>query len=570
MRHVRLAKYFVCAFLVMTGTASAQIAITDVINAASRLPKSSGSSGIAQGAIFAVTGRGLGPADFQQAAFPLPTTDGLGGVTVQASVGGATVDCIMVYVLPNQVAAILPSLTPIGTGTIRVNNNGATATAPINVVAAAFGIFTRNYGFGAGPAVAFNIAADGTSTPNSDTQSAQPGQDVLINGTGLGAITSDETQSGVTDVPNTAIQVYAGVKPATVVSAGRGACCDGLDPSYRIPQGIAGWDVIRVTIPDGVTGCFVPLVVQIGKFVSNLATISIAANGAACTPAVSTVPLEVTAQLAGKTGVSIGALSLGRGTGISVTAAGAINTMKRDTGGAVFVRYPNLPASMFAAEYIYPENVCQINGYPGPNGGAVVNGMEAPIVPQVAVSLDAGAAITVKGPSGTRTIMRRMAGMLVDYASATLGDTTPGNFLDPGHYTITGPGGKDVGAFTASVDVPSTPFVWTNIPAVTTPIDRSKDLTVTWTGGIPGTQVTILGSSFVNGVTAAFLCAAPVSAGQFTIPSYVLLNLSPTGSSIVPGSLNVQNRTVSTFAAPGLDIPSIAYGAGYTVSPKLQ
>jgi CheY-like chemotaxis protein len=53
---------------------------------------------------------------------------------------------------------------------------------------------------------------------NSGMQSAQPGQDVVINGTGLGAITSDETQSGVTDVPATAIQVYVGVKPAAVVS----------------------------------------------------------------------------------------------------------------------------------------------------------------------------------------------------------------------------------------------------------------------------------------------------------------------------------------------------------------
>jgi len=355
-----------------------------------------------------------------------------------------------------------------------------------------------------------------------------------------------------------------------VVSAGRAACCDGLDPSYRIPPGIAGWDVIRFTVPDGVTGCFVPIVVQIGKFVSNLATVSIAASGGACTPAVSTLPPEITQPLAGKTGVSIGALNLGRGIGMAATPTGAPNTTKRDTGAAAFVRYPNLPASMVAAEYIYPENVCSINGFPGPNGGVVMNGTEVPIVPLASVSLDAGPSITVKGPSGTRSILRRMAGMLVDYASTTLGDTTPGNYLDPGHYTVTGPGGRDVGAFTASIDVPPTPFVWTNIPSVTTPIDRSKDLTITWTGGIPDTQVTILGGSLVNGVNVAFLCAAPVSTGQFTIPAYVLLHLAATGSSQVPGQLTMQNRSVSTFTASGLDVPSIAYGAGYTLYPKYQ
>src|SRR4029450_12617234 len=149
---------YVCAFLLLAGTAPAQLTITNVTNAASRTPRSFSSAGIAQGALFVVSGRGIGPAEFQQAAFPVPTPAGLAGVTIQASVGGAIVDGIMVYVAPNEVAAILPSSTPIGTGTVTVNNNGATATAPITVVAAAFGIFTRNYGFSAGPALACNVS----------------------------------------------------------------------------------------------------------------------------------------------------------------------------------------------------------------------------------------------------------------------------------------------------------------------------------------------------------------------------------------------------------------------------
>src|SRR5260370_5590958 len=100
-----------------------------------------------------------------------------------------------------------------------------------------------------------------------------PEKDVMIKGTGLGAITSDETQSGVTDVPATTIQVYVGTQPATVVSAGRGMCCAGLDPNYLVPQGIAAWDVIQFTIPDGVVGCYIPVLVQIGSSVSKLAPI---------------------------------------------------------------------------------------------------------------------------------------------------------------------------------------------------------------------------------------------------------------------------------------------------------
>jgi uncharacterized protein (TIGR03437 family) len=245
------------AFLLLAGTAAAQLTITSVTNAGSRLGATSPSTGIAQGAVFVVAARAVGPAELLQASFPLPTTEGLGGVTIQATVGGATVDCIMVYVAPNEVAAILPSQTPLGTGTITVTRNGVSATAPIKVVASAFGIFTQRLGF-AGPALAFNVSPDdGSIAPNTGQQSAQAGQDVVINGTGLGAITSDETQPGVADVPDTAatIQVFVGVKRAMLVSAGRGVCCDGLDPSYRMPQGIAAWDVIRFTVPDGIAGC---------------------------------------------------------------------------------------------------------------------------------------------------------------------------------------------------------------------------------------------------------------------------------------------------------------------------
>ncbi len=263
-------------------------------------------------------------------------------------------------------------------------------------------------------------------------------------------------------------------------------------------------------------------------------------------------------QLAGKTRVSIGNIHIGRIVGISANAAGATNTVRRDVGGASFVRYNNVPASMLAPDYLYPENVCSIGGFPGPNGGALgVNGVEAPIVPLMAISLDAGPAITISGPSGTRNIMRQVVGTASRYTTPDLGNSTPGNYLDPGHYTFSSPGGKDVGGFSASIDVPTTPFVWTNIPSVTTPIDRSKDLTVKWTGGIPNTQVTAIGGNLVNGATSAFVCAAPVSAGQLTIPAYVLQILSPNPAPALGGSLAVQNGIVKTFTAPGLDIPAI-------------
>jgi hypothetical protein len=120
--------------------------------------------------------------------------------------------------------------------------------------------------------------------------------------------------------------------------------------------------------------------------------------------------------------------------------------------------------------------------------------------------------------------VKRTAGAVFDYPSVTFGDSTPGNCFDPGK----------------------------------------------WTGGIPDTQVTVVGVSIASGVNVAFLCAAPVGAGQLTIPAYVLLNLPPTGSSPVPGQPTAGNRSVSLFAASGLELGWIAYSQGYTLSRKYQ
>lgn len=117
---------WVTAFLLgYAAVSSAAPSITGVTNAASTLPPGLPNSGVAQGAVFAVYGSGLGPSSLTQASsFPLPTTQGLAGTTVTVTVNGVTETCIMVYTVATQVAAILPSATPIGNGTLTVNYQG--------------------------------------------------------------------------------------------------------------------------------------------------------------------------------------------------------------------------------------------------------------------------------------------------------------------------------------------------------------------------------------------------------------------------------------------------------------
>ena len=252
---------------------------------------------------------------------------------------------------------------------------------------------------------------------------------------------------------------------------------------------------------------------------------------------------------------------------MNTNTAGAAITSVRDTGGATFVKYPNAPGSLFTQSADFPNYVCQVNRFPTADGGLTRDGQPVPIVPLQSVSMDAGAAITVKGPAGSRVINRQTVGALVDYkAPSDFGNGAPGNYYDSGHYTATGPGGKDAGPFTADIDVPVTPFVLTGFPPVTAPVDRTQDLTFTWTGGVPKTQVTIVGASS----TGAFLCAAPVEDGQFVIPAWVLLSL-PASLPTATGTINVQNAVQAPFTATGgLDITHLGYFRAYDLFVKFK
>ena len=61
-------------------------------------------------------------------------------------------------------------------------------------------------------------------------------------------------------------------------------------------------------------------------------------------------------------------------------------------------------------------------------------------------------------------------------AAASVNQSLPG-FLEPGTYTVSGPGGNDVGPFTVSMDIPE-PLNWTNRDTITS-VPRSSNLTIT-------------------------------------------------------------------------------------------
>jgi uncharacterized protein (TIGR03437 family) len=187
--------------------------ITAVENAATNIPPGVPNAPIAQGAMFVVKGANLGPANVVIAsAFPLATS--IGGTSIKVTVNGSTVDAILYYSLATQVAAILPSKTPTGTGTISLTYNGQTATAPAPIVVTQsnLGIFTVSQS-GTGDAIAFLNSDNGLITP---THAVNAGDVVIFWGTGLGPVSTDETQPATqADQTSVPLQVFIGANRPT-------------------------------------------------------------------------------------------------------------------------------------------------------------------------------------------------------------------------------------------------------------------------------------------------------------------------------------------------------------------
>jgi len=533
-----------CVRLLAVSLLSAAIALAQpvigsaaVSSASYRTPGMPG-SGVAQGSIFIVFGSGLGPTPLVEATtFPLQTT--MGGTSVSVTVGGAQQDAFILYTYNYGVAAILPSTTPVGSGTFTVTYNGqVSAPAPIQVVASAFGIYTLNEQ-GSGQA----IATDTNYNVNTIIHTFHPGDYVTLWGTGLGAINaSDAAAPPFGNVGS--VTVYVGAAAASVVT-------------YHGRSGFAGLDQINFQIPTGVTGCYVPVAVQTGGVlgnIGNITTIAVSDVGTeTCSDSV--MGQDLVNQLAAGQTVDFGYIRLE--SWVARFIPGSAGNATLDYGIATFSEYT--PANAGLAQYGVSSGYCVAVDCSTECGGANLVGFS--LSDSSPAQLDAGAALTIGYP----IISLPQAQFESGYYEALLSGN--GRFLYSDFtYPVTGTGGAAVGAFSVNdvTGIPSATLAGlTN--AQTVPV--SGDLKIQWTGGNPALQngqVTISAESWQQPTSttyqAEFLqCTAPAAAQEFTIPAWVLSAMPPSGSvtdegEVIPGGwLQVgQYNNPTTFSAKGL------------------
>ena len=495
--------------------------ITAVQNNYSNLFPSQPNYGIAPGTIFIIQGTNLASAatvsSLQSSAAPgLPLS--LNGASVSVTVGSVTTHPAFYYATATQLALVLPSSTPVGTGTVSASYNGGTASVPILVVPAALGLDTVS-GIGKG----LGVATIGATVLNYNN-SAAPGQTIVLWGSGLGAdaADSDTTFTSTPHAIGAPLQVYVGGLPAVV--------------AYQGASGCPGLNQINVTIPAGVQpGCGVSVVALSGTIASNTVTIPVNPGGA-CSD-----PLQ----------------------GISGSQLVTLGSKASYGGGVVGIFQATTPTGV-RAQANFDNNPGVVIGSVGQLsiGNCAVSALTPSTAPSpfpASTPLDAGT-LNVTGPYGTQSLPEEQdsaspgqpTGMYLEFLKVAFPDQA-------GSFTFTGSGGTfpgaSVGAFTATLNLSASP-VWSNMSSIAT-VNRAQDLTVTWTVGASNTYavIGITGSStdLSTGVGVSFICNAPAAAGQFTVPSYVL-NALPAG----PGALNLTAQTTpQAFSAAGLDIASV-------------
>lgn len=529
--------------------AFAQPSIADggILNIASYANAQLPNGGIAQGSMFAVFGTNMGPSSLVSVQ-ALPLTAELSGTRIRVTSGGQTVDCLMIYTSAGQLAGILPSNTPVSNAaTMQVTYNGAvSAPRTFRIVARSLGIFALSQR-GIGPSIIQNASQTGQPV-NNFTRSARPGEVQILWGTGLGPVSGNEAAGALPgNQAGLPVEVYVGGRRANVTYQGRSGCCAGIDQ-------------IVFTVPEGVTGCNVAVFVRTGDVTSNAGSMSIATNGGTC-PEISSVNLNELPVINGTTAIRTGSILLSRlRLNLSIPGVPLAINITTDIGFGSFELYDltSYFGSSSSVQGAAPGN-CQTFSTTSSN----------PTIPNGAVftALDAGTPITVAGPRGSRPMNRDA--MSRSY-SGTFTDSSnplaPGpGFLDAGAYTITAPGAtgpNTVGSFTANLTIPAD-LNWTNQAQVNT-INRSQGQPITWTGGDPNGLVTMLGFSSLtsaeNSIGGAFICYERASAGNFTIPAYVLQTLPATpaasgGITGLPGGLLFVGASTNPvrFQATGLD-----------------
>jgi uncharacterized protein (TIGR03437 family) len=484
----------VAALLGLAGAdtpAPPSIAPGGIVNTASRLPASLRGGAIARGARFTIPGVRLGPATDVRGSESDPPAR-LADVSVRVAQRDAVVDAGLLLVSATRIDAWMPEGAPLGDVQLTVTYQGRTSEPyELTLVRSSAGFFSSETAPEALPA----------AKPKPE---AAPGGTVMMWGTGL---------------EEAALDLLVGGTPAEAVRTTAAACCKGVEQiEFRVPAGAP-------------QGCFVPVQARArdGR-PSNAIAIAVHAPGHACHDEVDwfrdSVEHAARAGFVVLARVSIDIRFVPHAGSQFEFDYGVGSFGRQESGQRVF---PPLPPPHTCTVFTARINLRQMMGQSR-------SPAEWTSIPQKTPGnrrLDAGSAISIAGPSGAQALNRDARQH--DYYDAFLGGMPPFSrqpakplYLRAGAYTVSAPGGADIGPFSLKLDVPR-PIEWKNRTRIAEVV-RDAGVTVEWKAANSDNAVLILAANAdrYSGDSAMCLCMAPARDGQFRIPPIALGNLPPT------------------------------------------
>ena len=476
--------------IVIFGLAGADIPVPPaivpggIVNTASRVPASLRGGALAPGMRFTIPGVRLGPDVAVRGSEADPPVK-LADVSVRIRQADRAMDAGLLLVSASSIDAWMPDAAPLGDVELTVTYQER-SSEPYKLT-----LVRANAGF---------------YTPSS-APSAARGDTVSLRGTGL---------AGIEDV-------FVGGKRAEDVHVRAAECCKGVETiAFRVPA-------------EAPYGCFVPVQARTADHrPTNAAAIAVHAPGEPCRDALDWFREGVeTARQAGfvalaRISVDIAPVrELAPNPGQRFQFDYAIASFGRqEAGHRQFPPFPPLGTCTLSTAQVNFRRLL----------GQSRNPAEWTSMPDRTSGnrrLDAGDAISLIGPNGERSLVRDRRQQ--DYYDAPLGGVLPFShqpatalFLIPGLYTLSAPGGVDIGPLSTRVAV-TDPLVWKNRSRIEK-VDRDAGVTVTWKAARPNDAVLILAENTdrASGDSGVCLCMAPAQSGRFQIPPLALGNLPAT------------------------------------------
>jgi uncharacterized protein (TIGR03437 family) len=448
-----------------------------VVNGASRMPASLPGGAIARGGRFSLSGVRLGPQRGVKGNQVDPPVT-LEGVSVHIAQGQTDIPAGILFAGAERIDGLVPRAAPLGTVRLTVVYLGrASEPYTLALVDSSFGFFTSE-------------TAPEALREAQRPLSAAPGETVTLWGAGLG---------------DARPEIFVGGKPAGLERrVAEESCCKGVDRvEFKIPT-------------DAPQGCYVPVQARAAERPSNVIAIAIHPVGQACRD-----QLDWFHDGAARTGlVALARISL-------VSQTSAIAGYRFDYAVAGFAKRQSGQGTPFGP--LPPLGSCTVVTR-RVDLRQMLNGERVP----GNLALDAGPSISIAGAAGLRVLGG--ANRRSDLYSALLGGEVPFGYaprtppyLQPGVFSLTSPGGRDIGPFTARVEAQRL-IQWKNRDRLAEAL-RSAGVTVEWKEARRNDAVLVAAASSdrVTGESALCVCLAYAKDRRFTIPPISLGNLPPTG-----------------------------------------